>query len=98
MIYVIATVTLKPGKADAFVAEAAPCIAGTRAEEGNVAYDLHRREGEANTVVFVEKWESRDCLKAHLSAPHMVSYREATKDMVADRTIEVIEVAKVDIL
>ncbi len=98
MIYVVATVKLKPGTVDAFVAASAPCIAGTRMEDGNISYHLHRREGEADTVVFVEKWESRDALKAHFSAPHMVTYREATKDMVADRTIEIIEAAKVDVI
>lgn len=98
MIYVIATVNLKPGTVDAFAAAAAPCLTGTRAEEGNISYDLHRREGAANTVVFVERWESRDHLKAHFSAPHMLVYREATKEMVLDRKIEIIEPAKVDII
>jgi quinol monooxygenase YgiN len=98
MIYVIAIVKLKPGTVDDFAAAAAPCIAGTRGEVGNISYDLHRREGEADTVVFVEKWESRDHLKTHFNAPHMLVYREATKDMVAERTIEIIEPAKVDIL
>jgi quinol monooxygenase YgiN len=96
MIYVIATVTLKPGTVDAFAAAAAPCLIGTRAEEGNISYDLHRREGEPDTVVFVERWETREHLKAHFSAPHMLVYREATKDMVVNRSIEIIEPAKVD--
>ncbi|MCD2173800.1 putative quinol monooxygenase [Rhizobium sp. C4] len=96
MIYVIATVNLKPGTVEDFVAAAAPCLIGTRAEEGCISYDLHRREGEPNTLVFVERWESREHLKAHFSAPHMLVYREATKDMVANRTIEIIEPAKVD--
>lgn len=98
MIYIIATVQLKPGTADAFAAAAAPCLVGTRAEAGNISYDLHRREGEPDTVVFVERWESRDALKAHFSAPHMLAYREATKDMVIERKIELVEPAKVDIL
>jgi quinol monooxygenase YgiN len=98
MIYVIATVQLKPGTVDAFAAAAAPCLIGTRSEEGNISYDLHRRVGAPDTVVFVERWESRDHLKAHFSAPHMLTYREATKDMVAERKIEIIEPAKVDLL
>lgn len=98
MIYVISTVRLKPGTVDAFAAAAAPCLIGTRSEEGNVSYDLHRRVGEPDAVVFVERWESRDHLKAHSSAPHMLSYREATKDMVVERKIEIIDPAKVDIL
>jgi quinol monooxygenase YgiN len=98
MIYVIATVQLKPGTVDAFAVAAAPCLIGTRSEEGNISYDLHRRVGAPDTVVFVERWESRDHLKAHFSAPHMLTYREATKDMVAERKIEIIEPAKVDLL
>ena len=98
MIFVISTVTLKPGMADAFAAAAAPCLVGTRMEEGNISYDLHRREGAPDTVVFIERWESRDHLTAHFTAPHMLTYRAATKDMVVERRVEIIEPAKVDIL
>lgn len=98
MIYVIATVTVKPGTADAFAGFAAPCIAATRQEAGNISYNLNRREGEVDMFVFVEEWESREHLKAHFETAHMAIYRDATKDMVAERKIEIIEPAKVDIL
>ena len=98
MIYVIATVQLKPGMADAFAGFAAPCIAATRQEAGNISYNLNRREGEADVLVFVEAWESRDHLTAHFATPHMATYREATKDMVAERKIEIIEPATVELL
>jgi quinol monooxygenase YgiN len=98
MIYVIATVKVKPGTADAFADLAAPCIAATRQEAGNISYDLNRREGEADMFVFVESWESRDHLQAHFETAHMATYRNATKDLVAERKIEIIEPAKVDIV
>lgn len=98
MIYVISTVTLKPGTVDDFVAAAEPCLVGTRTEAGIVSYDLHRRVGAPDTVVFVERWESREHLTAHFSAPHMLTYRAATKDMVASRHVEIIDPAAVETL
>jgi len=34
-----------------------------------------------------------DALKAHLAAPHMTTYRENVKDLVAGVTLQVLETA-----
>ena len=41
MIYVVATLTIKPETRAEFIAGATACIAETRKEPGNIAYDLH---------------------------------------------------------
>ena len=46
-----------------------------------------------NYMVVVEKWESLDALNAHLVAPHMGSYREQVKDLVAGMTLQVLQPA-----
>ncbi|HRX81554.1 MAG TPA: antibiotic biosynthesis monooxygenase [Pirellulaceae bacterium] len=46
-----------------------------------------------NVVTVVEKWESLATLKAHLVAPHMVSYRETVKHLVKNVSIQVLEPA-----
>ena len=100
MIYVIATVEVKPGRREAFLAEFHRNMPNVQAEKGCIEYgptvdvktdiktQIPLRE---NTVTIVEKWESLQVLQAHLQAPHMGAYRERVKDIVASVTLQVLE-------
>jgi quinol monooxygenase YgiN len=41
----------------------------------------------------IEKWADLDALKAHAAAPHMVAYGAQTRDLVAQRTIHILQPA-----
>ena len=100
MIYVIATVEVRPGKREAFLAEFHKNLPNVRAEKGCVEYgptvdvktdiktQIPLRE---NTVTIVENWESLQVLQAHLQAPHMKEYRENIKDIVTGLSLQVLE-------
>jgi quinol monooxygenase YgiN len=100
MIYVIATVEVKPGKREAFLVEFHKNIPNVRAEKGCMEYgptvdvktDIKTQIPlRANTVTIVEMWESLQALQAHLQAPHMTQYRERVKDLVASVSLQVLE-------
>ena len=102
MIHVICTVTIAPGRRDAFIAEFNGIVPEVLAETGCLEYGptvefdtgLERQAAvEENVVVIVEKWESLDDLKAHLVAPHMNAYRERVKDMVAGSHLRITQPA-----
>jgi len=42
----------------------------------------------------VEKWQSMEDLQAHSRAPHMASYAAKVKDLLAERTIHVLQSAE----
>jgi len=100
MIFVIATIEVKPGKRETFLAEFHKNIPNVRAERGCIEYgptvdaktdikaQIPLRE---NVVTIVEKWESLPALYAHISAPHMATYRERVKDYVVGVTLQVLE-------
>jgi quinol monooxygenase YgiN len=100
MIYVIATIEVKPGKRDAFLAEFKKNVPNVKAEKGCIEYgptmdvkteikaQIPLRE---NVVTIVEKWESLVALQAHLVAPHMAEYRGKVKDFVVGTTLQVLE-------
>jgi len=100
MIFVIATIEVKPGKREAFLAEFHKNMPNVRAEKGCIEYgpsadaktdikaQIPLRE---NVVTIVEKWESLDALHAHLAAPHMATYRERVKDLVVGVTLQILE-------
>jgi quinol monooxygenase YgiN len=43
------------------------------------------------TLVFLENWESKEALKAHMSTPRFLAARDRQADMVAARDIKVLE-------
>ena len=100
MIFVIATIEVKPGKREAFLMEFHKNMPNVRAEKGCLEYgptvdlktdikaQIPLRE---NAVTIVEKWESPQGLHAHLAAPHMATYRERVKDYVVGVTLQILE-------
>ena len=96
MIYVIATMHLKPGTRDKVLAAAKPCIEATRKEQGCVFYDLNVSQTDPNLLTFVERWETREHLAAHARTDHLKAWRAASGEHVASRVVEIITPEKVD--
>jgi quinol monooxygenase YgiN len=44
-------------------------------------------------VTIIEKWDSLEALRNHLTAPHMLAYREKIKDIVEDLSLKVLQEA-----
>src|SRR5665213_3716169 len=91
VIYVVATLTIKPEMHAEFIAAATACIKETRKEPGNIAYDLHESVTDPARMVFVEQWENAEVLVPHRTAEHMKAFgRVAVKCMAAPPQIEII--------
>ena len=98
MIYVVATLTVKPESRAEFIAAATACIKQTRKETGNIAYDMHESITDHSKMVFVEQWENAEDLVPHRATEHMKAFgRIAVNCMTAPPKIEIITPAKVDI-
>jgi quinol monooxygenase YgiN len=96
VIYVVATLTVKPETRAEFIAAATACIQETRKEPGNIAYDMHESVTDPSKMVFVEQWENAEALGPHGKADHMRTFgRVAVKCMTAPPKIEVITPASV---
>jgi quinol monooxygenase YgiN len=102
MIHVIATITTKPGKRDAFLVEFHRIVPMVRAEAGCLEYGptIDVDSGVSvqgplreNVAVIIEKWESLAALKAHMQAAHMIEYRVRVKDFVESVTLQILEPA-----
>ncbi|MDB5504810.1 MAG: Antibiotic biosynthesis monooxygenase [Tardiphaga sp.] len=96
MIYVVATLTVKPESRAELIEAAKACIDGTRKEAGNIAYDLHESVTDPAKMVFVEQWENAEALVPHRQTEHMKAFgRVAVKCFAAPPKIEVITPADV---
>jgi len=99
MINVIASIQIKEGHLSDFVKIFKSNIPKVIEEKGCIEYvptvdvptGLPPQELNTNVVTIIEKWNSLEDLMAHLSAPHMLVYREKTKTLVEKMSVKVLE-------
>ncbi len=86
-IYIVVVIKTKEGKEEAVLEELWKLIEPTRAEEGNISYNMHRDKKNPQTFVFYEHWRSQEDIDKHLEMPYLKAYAEATQDWVEVWTI-----------
>lgn len=99
MIIVIASIQVKEGHISEFIDIFKSNIPHVTAEEGCIEYlatvdvssGLPPQELNTNVVTILEKWSSLQNLQDHLSASHMLKYREKVKDLVENVSFKVLE-------
>lgn len=96
MIYVFATLTIKPDTLEHLREPARICREATLKEDGCMAYDLHLDIANPERLVFVEKWETREALTAHSKSAHVAAWREASAPYLVERRIEIVHPEKVE--
>jgi quinol monooxygenase YgiN len=99
MLYVIATVNLRPSCCQRFLEELRTVAADVRRESGcqeyrvavDVASGLARQiELRPDTVTIIEAWADLPSLQAHSTAPHMHSFRQKSAELVLATTLQVL--------
>jgi quinol monooxygenase YgiN len=99
MIIVIASIQIKEGRQSEFLKIFKSNVPFVLEEAGCIEYfptidlptGLPPQELDKDLVTIIEKWESLENLNAHLSAPHMLAYREKVKDLVDKVTLKVLK-------
>ncbi len=81
---IVAHITAQPDKIDLVRAELMKLIPVTLKEAGCLQYDLHQDNDNPAHFMFFENWESRELWQAHMNAPHLAEYMQATEGAVAD--------------
>jgi quinol monooxygenase YgiN len=98
VIYVVATLSVKPEMRAELIEAAKTCIAETRKEAGNIAYDMHESVTDPSKMVFVEQWDNVEALEPHRKTDHMRAFgRIAAQCLAGPPKIEIITPEKVDV-
>ena len=79
---VIAKLKAKAGSEEDLSALCQGLVAPTRAEEGCIAYDLHRSDDDPGLFMFTESWASRPLWERHMSSPHLAAFGERQEAVV----------------
>ena len=101
MINVIASIHVKDGRLSDFIEIFKSNVPNVLQEEGCIEYvptidvptGLPPQALDKNVVTIIEKWRRLEDLLAHLSAPHMLAYKEQVKDLVDKVSLKVLEKA-----
>lgn len=102
MIHVVAIITARPGQREEILRHFRANVPACHAEKGCIEYGpvvdaenalAFQTKAGPDTFLVVEKWESMEALKAHAAAPHMAAYAARVKEMIASRTIHILQPA-----
>ena len=83
-IVVVGSLKARPGKEDDLHQALAGLVAPTHAEAGCILYALHQGVDDPARFAFVERWESRELLDAHLGSPHVSGLLERADELLAE--------------
>jgi quinol monooxygenase YgiN len=84
-VKVVALVTAKPGKEDAFIAAARTCAAASRVEPGVLHYELWREAEEDRRFVFNELYVDDAAVQEHMTSDHFKAFGLAARDLETAR-------------
>lgn len=79
MIIVNADLPVKEEKKDEVIKQAEILINASRTHDGNISYNLYQDVVDSS-LIFIEKWESKEALEAHMQTPEFIEFGEAIKE------------------
>ena len=82
-IRVVARVVALPETLEAVKSVLMGIMEPTRNEEGCISYELLHNEEDLTDFTFVEEWEDRTVLEAHLASAHIKAAASQLKGLVA---------------
>lgn len=61
-------------------------------EDGCIKYDYYLSDRDANELLLVEQWESKEHQQIHITQPHMAALREFKDDYISDTVLREIKI------
>lgn len=89
-VKIVAILAARPGKADDLQALLAGMVAPSRAEPGNLRWDIWRDQADATRFVLDELYVDSAAVAAHRQTPHFQDYFARINDL-AERTALVVD-------
>lgn len=74
LVAALASLHAKPERADALEEILLSFVERTRAEDGCLAYDVHRDARDPNVFLMYEIWASPEALAAHHAQPYLAEF------------------------
>lgn len=96
MIIIHATMTIDSAKETLFLNEMTTLLDASRAEEGNISYNLTKQTDKENEFKMIEIWEDMSAVSKHNTSAHFTSFFEKSKDfLIAPLQVSVYDATKI---
>lgn len=83
MIIVNAELPVKEEKITQAIKQTEELIIASRTHDGNISYNLYQDVLD-KSLIFIEKWESKEALDAHMQTPEFIEFSENIKEYLTD--------------
>ena len=83
MIIVNAELPVKEEKITQAIKQAEELIIASRTHDGNISYNLYQDVLD-KSLIFIEKWESKEALDAHMQTPEFIEFGANIKEFLTD--------------
>jgi quinol monooxygenase YgiN len=93
-VKIVAILAARPGKTDELKALVSGMVAPSRAEPGNLRWDVWQDQAQAGRFVLDELYTDNAAVAAHRETPHFKDYLARINDL-AERTALVLDPAEV---
>jgi quinol monooxygenase YgiN len=90
-VVVTGSFKIKRGKEEDALQAFKALVEPTHGEAGCILYALHRGTDDPGRLTFIERWESREALDAHLESDHVSALLERSDELWDDGEITVFE-------
>jgi quinol monooxygenase YgiN len=90
MFRFLVTIKAKPGSLPTIMEAAKPFTVATRAEPGNVAFDMYANFDGSDELVVVEAFKDRAAHKTHEAAPHFLAFMAVARPFFLEGKSETI--------
>lgn len=84
---IVARLEVLPGKEQEFIGKAEPLIQGTRAEEGNISYNLYQNPANPVAFIFYEEYKDQQAMDTHAASAHFQAFGKAIEGLLASDLI-----------
>ncbi len=83
-VVVVGSFRAEPGKEAEAVQAFKALVEPTHREQGCILYALHQGTDDPRRLSFIERWESRESLDAHLASPHVKQLLTRAEELFGD--------------
>jgi len=86
-IVCVAQFTAKEGKEEELLEALHALISPTRSEKGNIRYELNQAIDAPRTIIFIEKYASREAFDYHCERPYITAFFDNVSPTLAETVV-----------
>ena len=89
-IYIVAIMLCKEGKREETLALLGALEKGSRAEQGNLQYDVTEALDKPGKFYIIERWQSKEAIDIHGATDHFTQFQAIKGSVIAESSVQLL--------